>query len=765
MKNDMFMQLRPESSHHQDQTQGLTRLERKVDELFTFLEPIPSQAPPSETAPAGLLTYWTALKRRKFIVLFSGVVVAAAAWYVSQHMPKLYRAHVSMEFLEPDRGSMNVQNFSKMGESFMNQETYLQTQVSLLNSKTLLRRVGQRLVAAKVIEPADLQRFDDPSASSTTSASEPSEQTDPVLGIDKITVLPIRGTRLVEISYSAKSPKLAAAIANSIADEYIQQDVDNRVNTAEQTRAWLQKQLEDSKEKLQASEVRLQKYAKSSGLLYTSPKGNAAEETENKLEFLAHDLSEAQAKRAGLEAKYKTLAGSPNSKLDDADSASLRDIQSRLLDLERQRAALASQFTPNYFKVKELDAQIQTLRDGESKEYNRWLSQLHSAYETEVTHQQLLEDAYKEQTEVVSDQASKAISYNVLKREVETNRNLYDSLLAGMKEAGVNAAARVPNARVVDPAEPPLRPYSPRPVQTGAVGLLAGLMLGAAFVLMKETGDSRVKGPGMAQSYLNVPELGVIPSTKPHLLPTARHAAVVNGVQGRNVRFLGGLMRNDPRYLGSPVFEAFHAVVTSILSPGRATNVPRVLLVTSGALHEGKSTVIGNMALMAAQIGQRVILVDGDLRNPRLHQIYHVPNDNGLSDLLEQDSLSENWLAANIQETQVPGLSLLPSGPVPESVATLLHSPRLAEIVGQLRVDYDLVLIDTPPVLPFADARIFGKLADAVVLVVRAGQTTREVALAAKAKFTEDGLLVFGSILNDWNGREALYEYGGDYRR
>ena len=193
--------------------------------------------------------------------------------------------------------------------------------------------------------------------------------------------------------------------------------------------------------------------------------------------------------------------------------------------------------------------------------------------------------------------------------------------------------------------------------------------------------------------------------------------------------------------------------------------INNVLLVTSGALHEGKSTVIGNLALMAAQIGQRVVLVDGDLRNPRLHQIYQVPNEHGLSNLLEQDSLGENSLAGSIQETQVPGLSLLPSGPPPESVASLLHSPRLAEIVSQLRVDYDLVLIDTPPVLPFADARIFGKLADAVVLVVRAGQTTREVALAAKAKFIEDGLLVFGSILNDWNGREARYDYGGEYRR
>jgi succinoglycan biosynthesis transport protein ExoP len=341
-----------------------------------------------------------------------------------------------------------------------------------------------------------------------------------------------------------------------------------------------------------------------------------------------------------------------------------------------------------------------------------------------------------------------------------------------MKEAGVNASARVRNARVVDAAEPPSRPYSPRPVQTAAVGLIAGLMLGAAFVLVKETGDRRVKSPGMAPSYLNVPELGVIPSTKPHLLPTARRSSLTesgeNRSSARGLTSLGGFMRGDPALKGSPVFEAFHSVVTSILSPGRSYNVRRVLVVTSGALHEGKSTVIGNIGLMAANIGRRVVMIDGDLRNPRLHQIYRAPNEKGLSDLLlKRNPLAEDDLADSIWQTEVPGLTLLPSGKLTDSVATMLHSERLAEIVTQLRAEFDLVLIDTPPVLPFADARIFGKLADAVILVVRAGQTTRDLALAAKARFIEDGLPVFGTILNDWNGKEAPYEYGGDhaYRR
>jgi polysaccharide biosynthesis transport protein len=758
----MFMQFIPEPSPPRSagQAQDTRRLERKLDDLLNSLEPA-YQASGTEPPPVGLLTYWNTLKRRKFVVILAGMALAAAAWYYSDRQPKIYQARTTLEILEPDRGSMNMQNFNSGSAFLFTQETYLETQFDLLRSRSLLKRVGRNLLAAGVITPADLPQDDE----------QPTpEHPDPILRLSRISISPIRGTRLVEVGYNAKNPELASTVANSLAAEYVQQDVDTRVVSAEETRAWLQRQLETTKERLEDSEARLQGYAKSSGLLYTSPKGNVAEQTEDKLQFLARDLSETQAKRSGLEAKYETLAKSSDSKADEADSAALHEIQARLLDLRRQRAALDSQYTSEYSKVKELDAQIAALQDGEAKEYSRWLLQIYGAYKTEVAHEKLIEDAYNQQAGVVSDQASKAIHYNVLKREVETNRNLYDALLAGMKEAGVNASARVRNARVVDTAEPPRRPYSPRPAQASAVGLIAGLMLGAAFVLVSETRDRRVKSPGMAQSYLNVPELGVIPSTKPHLLPTARRATLAPAVEDRSrVRALGLQVFNRNQALkGGTVFEAFHSVVTSILSPGRSSNVPKVLVVTSSALHEGKSTVIGNLGLMAAQIGQRVVLLDGDLRNPRLQQIYRVPNEKGLSTLLlEQNPLADGMLASCIQQTEVPGLSLIPSGPLTDRVAAVLHSQRLAEIVAQLRTEFDLVLIDTPPVLPFADARIFGAVADAVILVVRAGQTTLDMALAAKARFVEDGLPIFGTILNDWNGKERPYEYGADhaYRR
>lgn len=740
------MQSRPAPSDYNDRDHeaDIIRLEKRLQDLLDSVEAVPYATPAADPPPAGLLTYWATIRSRKFLVLGIGAAVALAAWYVSNRAPRRYEASTTLEILEPNRGSLNMQNFDNR-EGRIDQETYMQTQIRLLGSKALLNRVGQRLLEEKVIRPSDLPG----------NAQSAEAQSDPVLSLSNISVTPVRGARIVTVSYSAKEPALAARIANSLAAEYIQQDVDTRVDTAEQTLAWLEKQLRTTKERLEESEARLHQYAKLSGLLFTSPKGAPAEDAEEKLQFLAHSLAEAQAKGAGLEAKYETLA---KAKQEEADSAALTEIQGRLLELRRQRAALGAQYTSEYSQVKQLDAQIAALQEGSINEYNRWLSQLSAAYRTEVAHKRLLEEAYKQQTAVVSDQKEKAIGYNVLKREVETNRTLYDALLSGMKTAGVNASARVHNARVIDPAEPPRRPFSPRPLRMAAVGLIAGLMMGAALVLVIKTGDRRVRMPGSAQAYLNVPELGVIPSTKAHLLPSARYAT--NGVVRAGA--WSRLLRHRA-HQNVAVFEAFHSVVTSILSPARAAYGPRVLVVTSGALHEGKSTVIGNLALMAAQIGLRVVLVDGDLRNPRLSKIYPVPNEIGLGDLLmHSQPLEDEAFFAAIQNTGMPGLWLLPSGSVDGGIATMLHSPRMPEVVSRLRTEFDLVLIDTPPVLPFPDARVFGKVADAVVLVVRAGRTTRDIAMAAKARLVEDGLPVIGTVLNDWDGKEAPYDYGRD---
>ncbi len=552
------------------------------------------QVPPGDHAPAGLQNYGRALRRHKVALAVFAVTCAAAGWFLSQRQPKVYQAQTTLELLEPNRPVMNMQNFTSGGNSILSQEVYMDTQVSLLRSRTLVDRVRQHLE-----ETGAIQAVQPPVGANTSDNWE--EQS--AVSRSRIGVTPLRGTRLIEVTYEANDPKLAARILNTLTSEYIQQDVDARVENAEQTQSWLEKQLADTKSKLEASEFNLQKYAKSSGLLYTSPKGQVAEQTEDKLQFLATDLSQAQAKVADIQAKYDIAkAKGSGEQINDADSGQVRDLEIRLADLKRQRASLNSVFTPEYYKVQQLDAEIKEVQGNLDKEYARWIKRLGDTYAVEVRHEKLLEQAYNQQAALVSDQASKAIHYNVLKREVETNRNLYDALLAGMKEAGVNAGARAHNARVVDAAEPPRRPYRPNPVRDAAIGLISGLMLASVFALIRESNDRRVKCPGVVPSYLNVPELGVIPSTKPSLLPTAYSDSGGIYTQRRG-GFMGVRGFRNGREAFSPVLEAFHSAVTSILSASRFSEPPKVVIVTSGAPHEGKSTVIGNLALIAAQMG------------------------------------------------------------------------------------------------------------------------------------------------------------------
>jgi polysaccharide biosynthesis transport protein len=698
------------------------RLESKVNGLLAAFD---TPAP-----PAGLLSYWRTLRSRLPLLVAVALIPAAAGWFLAFHEQKIYQARSTLELLEPGR-TLNMRNLSSDNHMFGG-DVYVETQVAKMRSDSLLEAVRRRLAQEGAVPPGS-------ALDSGREAALASMRTN-------LDVWPIRGTSLVGVTYTAPDPDFAARFVNALSDEYIHSDVEARAGNAEQTRAWLGRELEDAKVKLESSEARLQSYANSSGLLFTSPKGNAGEEAEVKLQFIAQELADSQAKLATLQARYEVAVARPADAPVGAEASDvLRGIQSRLLDLNRERASLASQFTPEYYKLQQVNAEIAALEGSEARERAHWIGQLRQEYQTEQQHEALVEAAYRKQASLVSDQAAKSIHYNVLKREVETNRDLYDALLGGMKEAGVNAAARVQNARVVDSAAAPHRPYRPNPARNSAIGLLSGLMMGAAYILTRDATDRRLRGPGTTSSCLNVPELGVIPSAKPHLLPTARREFVVTGRYPRKA---------------APVADAFHSAVTSIFMPGRHAHPPQVVVVTSAAAHEGKSTVAGNLGLMAAQTGKRVVLVDGDLRNPRLHRIYSLPERPGLKDLLLQPGpLAPGQAAEMACPTGLDGLFLLPGGTAGGPLLPLLHSARMSEMVAQLRGAFDLILIDTPPVLQFADARLFGRLSDALILVVRSGHTSRSLALAAKARLMEDGLPIAGTILNDWNAREAGYEY------
>jgi receptor protein-tyrosine kinase len=334
-------------------------------------------------------------------------------------------------------------------------------------------------------------------------------------------------------------------------------------------------------------------------------------------------------------------------------------------------------------------------------------------------------------------------------------------MLQRVKESSIVSAMRASNVRVVDLARPAKSPYKPRLALNSLLGLFLGGFLGAVLIIVRERADRSIQSPGDLSLYMNVPELGVIPAAektgKRNLLYGLRKDEVaVDGKLGNGRVELVTWQRKP-----SPVAESFRAALTSILFTGHNGDRPRVIVFTSPSPREGKTTVVSNLGIALAEIHRRVLLIDADMRKPRLHDIFGLPNESGLSTFL-RDGDAE--LGPELFATEVNGLYVLPSGPGDAGIASLLHSPRIPELLRRLRQKFDMVLIDTPPMLQMPDARVLGRVADGVILVVRSNETMRDAALAAKDRLEGDGTRVIGTVLNNWDLKQSsTYGYGYGY--
>jgi capsular exopolysaccharide synthesis family protein len=381
-----------------------------------------------------------------------------------------------------------------------------------------------------------------------------------------------------------------------------------------------------------------------------------------------------------------------------------------------------------------VQAQIRELESTLKRERENLITRIRNDFQAALRREKLLSTAYASQAMIVSEKAKKSVNYDILRREVDSNRRMYDELLQKVQGAGLASAMNASNVRVVDPAWPPEHPYKPNLYLNLLMGLASGALLGIAFVVVADHVNRSLKSPGETPFHLKVPD-------------------AANG-RVENMELV--TWQNRP----SLIAESFRSTLASILVAERNGQRPRVLLVTSAGRGEGKSTTVSNLGIALAEINQKVLLVDADMRKPHLHQIFNAPNTWGLSDLLrEKTPLKDMPVEALARETEISGLHILPSGPGTLSIANLLYSHRMSELLQKLRAEFDMVLIDTPPMLYISDARVLGRLADGAILVVRAGQTTRDDAMGAKQRLVDDGIHVLGTILNGWDSK-ARTRYG-----
>ncbi len=729
------------------------------------------QEPGGEAASGSLLYYWSILRRRKGALLLASFVGAVAGILITLPQTPVFQARASLEIQAVNENFLNMRDVNPNSDTQSSPEYDLQTQVRILQSQTLIERVIARLKrdTRPIPEqaPGRLAAWRKAFGLAQPKAGDTRERMLSAAA-GSLKVRAQTNTRLVETFVDSTDPQLAVDFANVLASEFIDQNLEARWQTNQYTGEWLTRQLRDLKTKLETSEEQLQRYARGSGLLITSEKDNVAEE---KLRQLQQELLKATADRVIKQSSYELAASaSPDALPETLDNVTLRDYQTKITDLRRQLAELTSTLTSAHPKVLKLQAQVATLETARNRERANTIERIKHEYDAARRRENLLAADYTAQSRAVSEQAGKIAHYNILKREVDTTRQLYDSMFQRVKEAGLVSALRASNIRVIDAAKAPRAPYKPSLQVNAALGLLAGMGFGFVLVIIRERTDRSIQEPGETAMFLNVCELAVIPSIdsdpdrkQRRLLRAANGGS--NGASSELSLQQAGKQprRADPAILLSEhrhsVFaDSFRAALTSILFSSQNGDCPRVLVVTSASPGEGKTTVTCNLAIALAEVNREVLLIDGDLRRPRLHDVFGLDNSTGLSDLLGDP----HGPPVVSQSTGIRNLFVLPSGS--SSHTHLLYSPQLPELIRRAREEVDMVLIDSPPMLQMPDARVLGRCADAVILVVRAEQTTLEAAALARQRFSEDGTKVLGTILNNWNPKHtSTYGYGKYY--
>ena len=726
---------------------------------------------------AGLLEYWQMVRRHQMAVILATIVGGIVGCLLTLPEPRMYQAHATMEVQGLNQEFLGMKNVNPtMTPTSADYPQFdIETQVKILQSNSLLRRTIGKLQQHD--RPTNLRPPD--RLGSWRKAFHLVPPTPDALWRQAVGAaagnLKVRSSgtnRIVDISSASTDPRVAADFVNTLAQEFIEENLESRWKTTEYTGEWLTKQLQDLKMKLEKADDELQAYARATGLVITDEKNNV---DDSKLSDLQKELSDAHGDRVTKQSKYEMASSSPPEALPDVlDDAGLQQSRTALADLRRQLAQLRTTFTANAPEVKRVQAQITTIEEGFQKQSANIVMRIRNDYESAKRREALLAAAYATQAQRVSDESDKAAHYNLLKREADSNRTLYETMLQTLREASISSALRASNIRIVDQADSPGVPFKPDVSRSVIVGVLTGIFLGVGFAVLRERADRTLQDPGDLSYYLKLTELGVIPERGMETPQRLALSPLKNGKVWHNGNGNGHGAPELPRaeiladsldliswqQKSSLLAECFRTTLTSILFSGGNGTHPKVLVITSASPKEGKSTIVSNLGIASAEIKRRVLLIDADLRRPRLHKTFTVDNGFGLSDLLSDSGpVDEQLFRKAFCPTAMPNLFLMPSGGSRHGFSGLLYSHRLSEIVELARKEFDMVLIDTPPMVNISDARVIAHHGDGLIFVVRSAVTTRDAALVAKQRFSDDGVQILGTILNGWNPNTPGYGY------
>ena len=697
---------------------------------------------------------WTALTA--FLLVFVSVTV-----YTFTATP-VYSSRVQLLI---ENENPNVVSFEEVLDQNKATLDYYQTQYRILQSRLLARRTieAERLWSHPLFDgTAEAQRINlNPLALAASAVAYArnlvageAEAQPPGAGesanqsrvIDRflrgLTVTPVRNSRLVDLHYRTSEPELSARIANALARQYIEQNLEFKFLASKEATDFLNERMAEQRKSLEQSEQALQKYREQTGAVALEDRQNIVVQ---RLADLNAAVTRARTERIEKEAVYnqiRSIQGDRNA-VDTfpaiLNNSFIQQLKSELNQLQRQQAQMSDKLGTRHPEMVKVQSAIETTEAKIGAEIQKVVQALRNDYQAAVNNERALQSSLDQQRREAQDLNRAAIQYGVLQRDTASNQTMFEGLLQRSKETGVSTELRTSNIRVVDAAEVPRRPASPNKMSNTVIGFFGGALLGIGLAFFFEYLDSRIKLPEEIKTQLGLPFLGMIPAF------TAK--------QTTGPPLIGNSM---PSEFG----EAFRGIRTNVLFSS-ADSGPKSVVVTSTSPGEGKTVVSANLAMSLALAGQRVLLIDADMRRPKAHELLGTAIEPGLSNVMVGDAKASDA----VKRTMTPNLWVLPAGKHPPNPAELLGSRRFKDFIATLGTHFDWLVIDSPPVMAVTDASVLAHIATGVVFVVGSEMTTKGAAKAALEQLDSAHAKYVGGILNRVDVYHSPYYYSRYYKR
>ncbi len=718
----------------------------------------------AEMPGPGLRDYLYILLKRKWLVIGAFLTIFLAVALYTFLCTPIFRATAKLQITEDNPGSQ-VSVSDKLPEllGYDSAEKFQETQYKILQSWSLAQRVVQAL---NLQEEPEFKSIKGKNPGKTEAEVEKA-----IIGhvMHTLEVTPVKNSYLVEVAFQSPDKIMAQRVVNAVADEYMYLSIDRRNQSFALVRKWLDKQLMEMAAKVQEAQKKLYKFGQKTDIYALDDKDNVVVQ---KFIDLSGLLTKAQAEKMAKEAQFKQIKEEgPDAPL-FVNNPLIATLRQQLVSEEAKISAMKKVYRSQHPEMLAEQANLTELRGRLQAEVKRLQESVKADYEAANRTEKLLSDSFTDQKGQMAKLQDSLTDFQILKRDAQTNEQLYQSLLARVKEASIAGTMVPSNVAVIDPAQLPDQPFLPKTRRDLALGAILGLALGVGLAFLLEHLDDSIQSVDDLERICNLPSLGMLPllGSNGKMLPGHFEKLVEKSVS----RYLPQLQSHLPRLRSrgqsfantedrdlivfknpqSPWSEAIRQAHTAIMlsEPGRP---PAVILVTSPSPGEGKTLVASNLALTFALGGQQTLVIDCDLRKPRIHKIFEIDLQPGLSNYLTGSVTLEEIL----RPASVPNLSVLTAGTRPPSPGILMNSQEFKDLLGQLRQRFKHIIIDTPPILAFSEGLIISVLTDGVLLVTRHNRTQKNAGRLAYQRLSQVRAPLLGAVLN---GVDSLGQaYGG----